>query len=124
MDEAEWIDQLAAYLNNAVELRIAHVKEWISVNLKRFKSSNANVELLQREMANAVVELQANVDLCKMTCVYCNLSCTLSRRHDPSQQSHDCGTNHQCPRACDYTNDHPGELRPCQSRYVLPFISN
>ncbi|KAF5362168.1 hypothetical protein D9756_002245 [Leucocoprinus leucothites] len=116
ISEVDWIDQLTVYLSDVVKLRVAHVEAWISANLQRFKSSNANAELLQREIANAAVELQANVDLCKMSCVYCHLKCTLSRRHDPSQQPHDCNTNHQCPRSCDYVNDHPDKLKICQSR--------
>jgi hypothetical protein len=119
MDETVWMNDLSTYLSEVVKLRVAHVEAWISVNLQRFKSSNTNVELLQREMANAVVDLQANVDLCKMTCLSCRLSCTLSRRHDPSQQAHDCNTNHQCPHACDYPDDHPDELKTCQSPYAI-----
>lgn len=116
MDETTWTNELAAYLNEVVQLRIIRVETWISVNLQRFKSSNTNVEMLQREMSNAVVELQANADLCKMTCQRCNLSCTLSRRHDPTQQPHDCNTDHRCPYTCDYPDEHVGEERPlCQS---------
>lgn len=66
-------------------------------------------------MANAVVELQENVELCKATCTSCRLKCTLSRRHDPSQRTHNCNTNHRCPRICDYGSDHPDEPRSCQS---------
>lgn len=119
MDETTWTDELSSYLNKVVKLRIAHVETWISVNLQRFKTSNANVELLQREMANAAVDLQANIDLCKMTCAGCNLSCVLSRRHDPSIEPHDCNTDHQCRHPCDYGNDHPEEIKSCQSPYVF-----
>jgi hypothetical protein len=116
MDETAWTNELAEYLNGVVKLRIMHVEMWISVNLQRFKSSNASVELLQREMANAAVDLQANVDLCKVTCSCCQLSCTLSRRHDPVQQPHNCNTNHRCPRICDYSDGHTGEDKPfCQA---------
>lgn len=115
MDEVTWVNELGAYLGDVVKLRITHVESWISVNLQRFKTSNTHVELLQRDMANGAVDLQANVDLCKMTCSVCHLSCTLSRRHDPTLRPHDCNTNHQCPHPCEYGVDHPEENRPCQS---------
>ncbi|KAJ3570940.1 hypothetical protein NP233_g4078 [Leucocoprinus birnbaumii] len=116
MVETTWIEELAAYLSEVVQLRISHVEKWISTNLQRFKASNTHVELLQREMSAAVVELQANVDLCKLTCQRCNLGCTLSRRHDPTPQPHDCNTDHRCPRACAYVEDHVDEEQPlCQS---------
>ena len=57
MDETEWIGQLGEYLDGIVKLRVIYVETWISTNLQRFKASNANVELLQRDMANSVVEL-------------------------------------------------------------------
>ncbi|KAF9443582.1 hypothetical protein P691DRAFT_778790 [Macrolepiota fuliginosa MF-IS2] len=119
MDENVWVDELAAYLQETVKLRITHVETWISINLQRFKASNTHVELLQREMANATVDLQANIELCKMTCSHCHLACTLSRRHDPSQQPHDCNTNHQCPHPCDYASDHPNEDKPCSSSWLV-----
>jgi len=114
MDETEWIGQLGEYLNGIVKLRVVYVETWISANLQRFKSSNANVELLQRDMTNSVVELQANVEMCKVTCAFCHLKCTLSRRHDPIQRAHNCNTDHQCPRICDYSSEHLDELRSCQ----------
>ncbi|KXN92377.1 hypothetical protein AN958_06995 [Leucoagaricus sp. SymC.cos] len=115
MDESTWINELTAYLNEIVKLRVTHVETWISVNTQRFKTSNTSIELLQRQMTSGAVELQANVDLCKMTCSYCHLSCTLSRKHDPSQQPHNCSTDHRCPRPCDYSSDHIEESQPlCQ----------
>jgi len=114
MDETEWIGQLGEYLDGIVKLRVIYVEAWISANLQRFKASNANVELLQRDMANSVVELQANVEMCKATCALCHLKYTLSRRHDPTQRAHSCNTNHQCPRICDYNSEHLDELRSCQ----------
>jgi len=114
MDETEWIGQLGEYLDGIVKLRVIYVETWISTNLQRFKASNANVELLQRDMANSVVELQANVAMCQVTCAHCHLKCTLSRRHDPARWAHSCNTNHQCPRICDYNSEHLDELRSCQ----------
>lgn len=118
IDESTWTDELTAYLNSVVRQRIAHVEEWVRVNLQRFKTSNANVELLQRELVNSAVDLQANVDLCKMTCNECNLTCVLSRRHDPSNQSHDCNTDHKCKHPCDYGEEHSEGPEPCQSPYA------
>lgn len=118
MDETTWMDELTAYLNNVVRQRIAHVEEWVRINLQRFKTSNANVETLQRELMGSAVDLQANVDLCKMTCTECNLTCTLSRRHDPSSQLHNCNTDHKCKHPCDYADEHPEEVEVCQSSYA------
>lgn len=115
VDESTWTTQLAAYLSEMVNLRITHVETWISVNLQRFKTTNANVEVLQREMASATIDMQASVELCKMSCSRCHLLCTLSRRHDPLLRPHDCNTNHLCLRSCEFLDDHLGELKPCHS---------
>jgi hypothetical protein len=122
MAESIWIDELTAYLNSVVRQRIAHVEEWVRMNLQRFKTSNASVELLQRELVNSAVDLQANVDVCKMTCTECNLTCVLSRRHDPSNQPHHCSTDHKCKHPCDYEDEHPKGAEPCQSLYAFHYL--
>lgn len=115
MDKVAWLNGLGDYLKGVVNQRIAHVQKWISVNLERFKSANTNIEILHRQMTNAAVDIEANVELCKMTCLHCNFGCTLSRRHDATQQPHDCGTDHQCHHTCDYTDVHPDGVKDCGS---------
>lgn len=117
MDKAEWLDGLGNYLKEVANYRTAHVQRWVSVNLERFKTANTNIEMLHRQMENAIVDLQANVELCRMGCSQCSFNCTLSRRHDPTQQPHDCGTDHQCHHPCDYADAHPGGVKACGSPY-------
>ncbi|KAJ6620561.1 hypothetical protein B0H10DRAFT_2188402 [Mycena sp. CBHHK59/15] len=110
--EAEWTEELSAYLEGLADLRIQHVWEWISSNLSRFKSSHANIDLLRRVYDSTVVDLRSNVEICRAQCASCQLKCLLSRRHD-STTSHDCRTSHQCPHSCDFGDEHPTVEKMC-----------
>ncbi|KAJ7231899.1 hypothetical protein B0H12DRAFT_204922 [Mycena haematopus] len=111
-DEAEWIQAMSAYLAGIAELRIQHVHSWISSNLSRFKTSNANIEMLKRVFETTIVDLRANVEICGAQCVNCQLKCLLSRRHD-STTAHDCQTTHQCLHPCDFGEEHPTTEKMC-----------
>lgn len=115
MDERTWIQGLEAHLTEIIKRRTDHVEIWIETNLKRFKSARANLENVQREVANAIVDIQTNVEMCKFSCSRCNLSCTFSRKHDPNQLPHNCGTDHICALTCDYAKDHRDEMKLCRS---------
>ncbi|KAF5362170.1 hypothetical protein D9756_002248 [Leucocoprinus leucothites] len=63
MDDATWSSQLANYLLDIVNVRISQVEAWVSANLNRFKTTNTSVDALQREVANATIDLRANVEI-------------------------------------------------------------
>jgi hypothetical protein len=110
MLDAEWASELSAHLNNLVEMRVEHVREWITLNLSRFQTSHANIEELRRTFESATVDLKAGVQLCKAKCASCHLLCVQSRLHN---STHDCQTSHECIRVCDFCNDNPGERKDC-----------
>lgn len=113
----DWIAELSSHLSSLVERRIDHVQEWVSSNLARFKAGHANIEELRRALEDTIVDMKANVQLCKMKCASCHLSCLLSRRHDPLE-IHDCKTSHQCSRDCEFDDEHPDGTEPCGYRCV------
>lgn len=115
--DTEWAVNLSSHLNRLVDMRIEHVEAWISSNLSRFKASHANVEDLRRALEIAIVDLKANVELCKIKCSSCHLSCLLSRRHDPLD-SHNCQTSHLCRHVCEFEDEHPDGNEKCGCRYV------
>ncbi|KAI9571051.1 hypothetical protein HD554DRAFT_2017581 [Boletus coccyginus] len=103
--EAEWIAGLAQHLETIVNLRVAHVSEWLDQNLSRFQAasssgvSHACIDELKRHFENSIVDLRGNVRLCGMTCAGCQLRCVQSRVHEGM---HDCQSNHLCLRECDF----------------------
>ncbi|KAF7370363.1 VWFA domain-containing protein [Mycena sanguinolenta] len=62
--EAEWVQELSAYLTGIAELRIEQVHSWISSNLSRFQTNNANIEMLKRIFETTIVDLRTNVEIC------------------------------------------------------------
>ncbi|KAF7370364.1 VWFA domain-containing protein [Mycena sanguinolenta] len=110
--EAEWVQELSTYLADIAELRIQQVHSWISSNLSRFKTNNANIEMLKRVFETTIVDLRTNVEICGAQCVSCQLKCLLSRRHD-SNTPHDCQTTHQCLHPCDFGEEHPTTEKMC-----------
>jgi len=110
----EWTADLALHLDGLVEMRISHVREWISSNLARFKTSHENVEQLRRSLESKVVDLKESVQLCKMQCNLCHLLCIQSRHHEGT---HNCQTTHECIHGCDYSNEHPDDQKLCGFRY-------
>lgn len=130
LQDDEWTSELSIHLDKLADLRIAHVNEWISVNLARFKAEHADVEALRRAVNTAAIELRlekmtylhflllaqfcrrSNVQLCKAKCSSCHLFCVKSRYHG-RDDSHDCSTSHECPILCEYDNEHEGNIPPC-----------
>ena len=111
--EDQWTTELEAHLSHLVDMRIEHVREWIASNLSRFKAEHANVEALRRAFETSVVDLRANILICKLQCRSCHLSCLQGRHHEGS---HDCKTDHKCIRPCDFSDDHEGEQLQCGFR--------
>ncbi|KAG1848072.1 hypothetical protein DFJ58DRAFT_746884 [Suillus subalutaceus] len=92
-----------------VNLRVAHVREWISSNVARFQSGQASIDELMRAFESATVDLKSNLQLCKLKCENCELLCIQSRLHDGQ---HDCQTTHDCTHSCDFCAS-SGETKAC-----------
>jgi hypothetical protein len=120
--EEDWISGLTSYLNYVVELRIDYVRKWVDSNLSRFKTDHANIETLRRAFDSEIVDLKANVQLCRMQCGSCYLFCIRPRGHE-DDESHDCKTDHTCHKLCEFVDEHPDGDETCGSRYVyhVPF---
>ena len=110
MADADWSSKLALHLEHLVNLRIDHVREWITSNLSRFQTAHANIEELRRTFESAIVDLKANVQLCTAQCASCHLLCVRSRLHEGP---HHCQTTHDCIYVCDFCNGLPAENKSC-----------
>ncbi|KAG1818857.1 hypothetical protein EV424DRAFT_1619340 [Suillus variegatus] len=53
MADVVWVGNLTAHLDNLIDLRIAHVREWISLNVARFPSGQASIGDLMRTFGAA-----------------------------------------------------------------------
>jgi hypothetical protein len=61
VSEDVWLGNLTAHITNLLNLRIAHVREWISSNIARFQGGQASISELTRTFENATVDLKGNV---------------------------------------------------------------
>ncbi|KAH9171595.1 hypothetical protein EDB89DRAFT_1906874 [Lactarius sanguifluus] len=64
IDDSTWHSDLAQYLTHLVDLRVAHVENWLESNVQRFEGTQAGIEELRRTFGNAVIDLRASVELC------------------------------------------------------------
>ncbi|KAF8548560.1 hypothetical protein OG21DRAFT_1422884 [Imleria badia] len=115
--EDEWFAGLTQHLEMIVDLRTAHVGEWLDQNLSRFQAvdggggSNARIDELKRHFESSIVDLGGNVQLCGMTCTECQLRCVKGRVHEGA---HDCQSDHLCVHECKFCLAvEPEEHRPC-----------
>ncbi|KAF8428935.1 hypothetical protein L210DRAFT_3623712 [Boletus edulis BED1] len=115
--EDEWMAGLTQHLETIVDLRIAHLREWLDQNLSRFQAadggggSHASIDELRRHFEGSIVDLRGNVQLCGKTCAECQLRCVKSRVHDGA---HDCQSDHLCVHECVFcVEDEPEEHRAC-----------
>ncbi|KAG2136636.1 hypothetical protein DEU56DRAFT_857679 [Suillus clintonianus] len=104
-----WIANLTAHIDSLVNLRVAHVREWISSNVARFESGQASIGELMRTFDSAIIDLKSNLQLCKLKCASCELLCVQSRLHDGQ---HNCQTSHVCIHSCDFCELF-GEAKAC-----------
>lgn len=119
--EEEWIQGLSTYLTHIVDTRVEHVRLWISQNLEGFqKTPHASITALHRTIDATVIDIKANVELCKQPCNSCQLLCILNRRHDG--RPHNCMTSHKCMRGCEFTDEHPDDLKQCGYPWVQFFF--
>ncbi|KIJ13989.1 hypothetical protein PAXINDRAFT_100354 [Paxillus involutus ATCC 200175] len=107
--EEEWIEGLTNHLETIVNLRIDHVREWLTVNLSRFQAGHASIEELRRTFENAIVDLKGNTDhLCVHECDFCmelsgeRKQCTMTAGHAGKHiQEHLCAAVCSAPGICE-----------------------
>ncbi|KAG2076123.1 hypothetical protein BDR04DRAFT_1003889 [Suillus decipiens] len=99
MADVLWIENLTIHIDTLANLRIAHVREWISLNVARFSNGHASIGELMRTFSDATIDLKSNLQLCKLKCASCELLCIQSRLHDGQ---HNCQTSHACIHSCDF----------------------
>lgn len=117
--DADWVESLSQYVNDLVTQRIDHVQAWVDSNLSKFGKSNAAMEELHRTMDSDVVEMKRAVQLCKLQCSNCQLSCLNARFHEGE---HNCLTDHACTHWCQFEEAHVDGQEMCSLPYVpLPF---
>ncbi|KAI9443933.1 hypothetical protein H4582DRAFT_2125919, partial [Lactarius indigo] len=100
--DSEWVGELASHLSGLIDLRVNHVRLWLDSNLGRFQGGHAAIEDLRRRFDSLVIEMKANVQLCRAQCASCHLLCIRSRLHDGD---HGCQTSHKCARTCEFCKD-------------------
>jgi hypothetical protein len=114
--EDRWIAGLGDHLNELAEVRAKTVQAWIAVNMERFKDATASIDPLRREMNKMIGDLKSSVQLCKMKCVTCHLSCLSRRHHDGG---HSCLTDHRCKHLCQY-----GDGFACEIPHVVSLLES
>ncbi|KAI0317532.1 hypothetical protein OF83DRAFT_1171919 [Amylostereum chailletii] len=104
--DPDYVSGLSEHLGQLVDLRTGHVRQWVEANLTRFQSvGHASIDELRRILDNAIIDLRAGVQLCKVQCSSCNLLCVQSRLHEGP---HDCDTDHNCIHNCSYCEEEAG----------------
>lgn len=104
------VEQLILHLQEVVDVRIAYVKTWLTVNTERFPEGNADIRSLKRSFEESCDSLRSSVLLCRADCGSCRLPCLLIKHHEGA--THDCGTSHQCLDRCEFMSEHE-EPVPC-----------
>ena len=115
VDDSEWMSGLVEYLTHLVDLRVAHVEEWLKSNTQRFQADNASMEELCQAYKCAVIDLRASVQVCKSECDECNLLCIQSRFHEGA---HNCLTSHDCIHDCTFCDKQMIMEKTCGQMYV------
>lgn len=113
----EWISALSLHLDALVEMRVEHIREWITLNLSRFQSGHDSINSLHRAFESQKLDLKAGVQLCKTQCLQCQLLCTKSRSHEGP---HDCQTSHHCIHRCNFCGEADAEtVKDCTMRLAM-----
>jgi hypothetical protein len=98
LDDSAWASDLGQHLTRLVDLRVAHVEQWLKSNTQRFQAENSSMEEPRRAFNSAVIDLRASVQFCGLQCAACNLLCIRSRFHEGD---HDCLTSRrECFHHC------------------------
>lgn len=119
LTEEEFLTAFNRYLHDLADARVQQVQSWLEQNTSRF-AQHADVQALFRKFQDLAKELKGGVALCGAACRSCSLLCLSGRQHDGT---HDCHTNHKCPHACDFVDQHSGMPAPaCDMPYVRCYI--
>ena len=116
LDDSKWHSDLVQYLTRLVDLRVAHVENWLESNVQELEGGHASIEELRRIFDSAVIDLRASVELCRSQCGSCNLICVQSSRSHKG--NHDCSTNHRCIHSCSFCERDGLPTKPCGQMYV------
>ena len=116
IDDSQWHSNLVQYLTHLVDLRVAHVKDWLESNVQRFEGGHASIEELRRTFDSAVIDLRASIELCRSQCGSCNLICVRSSRSHKAD--HHCSTDHSCIHSCSFCKRDGVLTQPCGQTYV------
>ncbi|KAI0796932.1 hypothetical protein C8Q75DRAFT_796662 [Abortiporus biennis] len=108
--EQQWAQDLSDSLDKLVDMRIDHVREWMTINSARFSSDAIQFEAIRRLFDSLVISVKASTRLCRLQCSECQLSCLRIQHHDGP---HDCQTSHRCNRLCSFKDDHREPIDPC-----------
>jgi hypothetical protein len=100
--DSEWVGELASHISKLIDLRVNHVQLWLDSNLRRFQDGHASIEDLRRRFDGMVIEMRANVQLCRAQCTLCNLPCIRSELHNGA---HGCETSHKCTHPCAFCSN-------------------
>lgn len=115
-DDSKWHSDLVQHLTHLVDLRVAHVKNWLESNVQRFDGVHASIEELHRIFDSAVIDLRASVEICRSKCGSCSLICVRSSRSH--KDDHDCSTNHRCIHGCFFCKRDGHPPRSCGQMYI------
>jgi hypothetical protein len=67
--DSEWVGTLTSHLSRLIDLRVNHVQLWLELEFAdRFQSGHAAIEDLRRRFDSLVIEMKANVQLCRARC--------------------------------------------------------
>ena len=118
--DSEWVGQLVSHIGGLIDSRVNHVQLWLDSNLRRFQGGHAAIEDLRRRFDTSVIEMKANVLLCRAQCSSCHLLCILSRLHDGD---HGCQTSHECAHPCEFCKDSTESCGLACALSLFPLLS-
>ena len=116
ISDSKWHSDLMKHLTHLVNLRVAHVNEWLESNVQLFEGVHTSIEELRRTFGRAVIDLRASVEICRSQCGSCHLICVRSSRSH--KDDHDCSTNHRCIHSCSFCERDGLPARSCGQTYV------
>jgi uncharacterized protein YegL len=93
------------FIEKAVTFRIKRVREWITINIEKYKDNEDFQDLLtnlEHLVYQKEKELIANLKLCKMQCSQCFALCVKQQCHT---DEHECNTVHICEDFCHYCHN-------------------
>jgi hypothetical protein len=108
MGEVDYMTAYQVYLESVVRSRIEYVQQWLKVNTTRF-TGRPDIAIVYQTFEELLKELRTYIIPCGATCSECGLLCLDQKLHNGP---HDCKTNHECPRICEFATQHEGSAIP------------